>query len=274
MHRAPACPPDDYLEAIALARLILPTDVHLQAPPTSPMTSGACWPPASTTGGRLAGDGRSRQPERPWPALERLRSVTEAAGFTLARASPSIPSTRWRRPGGSTRPCASPCRTAATPRASVASRGRSGTRAPRWSPPPCSPRRRGPVGHRGGRCGVRSPKSWPAWAAGHDVGVEEIVTLFSARGPEVAAVAEVADDLRRDAVGDVVTFVSTATSTTPTCAPSSAGSAPSRRVHSASTCGARPTAGPGRDLHPGGRGRSHGRHRGLPPGRHPPQLRR
>src|SRR6266498_2515842 len=33
MHRAPACPPEDYLDAIALARIILPADVHLQAPP-------------------------------------------------------------------------------------------------------------------------------------------------------------------------------------------------------------------------------------------------
>ena len=38
-------------------------------------------------------------------------------------------------------------------------------------------------------------------------GIDEIVTLFSARGPEVAAVAEVADELRRQAVGDTVTFV-------------------------------------------------------------------
>src|SRR5205823_14027260 len=37
--------------------------------------------------------------------------------------------------------------------------------------------------------------------------VDEIVTLFSARGPEVAAVAEVADDLRQRTVGDAVTWV-------------------------------------------------------------------
>jgi len=44
--------------------------------------------------------------------------------------------------------------------------------------------------------------------AGQQVGEEEIITLFSARGPEVAAVARVADGLRRQAVGDVVTWVS------------------------------------------------------------------
>ncbi len=42
---------------------------------------------------------------------------------------------------------------------------------------------------------------------GHEVDVDEIVTLFGARGSEVAAVCEVADDLRRRTVGDVVTFV-------------------------------------------------------------------
>jgi 2-iminoacetate synthase ThiH len=33
------------------------------------------------------------------------------------------------------------------------------------------------------------------------------VTLFSARGPEVRMVAEVADDLRRSVSGDAITFV-------------------------------------------------------------------
>jgi FO synthase len=42
---------------------------------------------------------------------------------------------------------------------------------------------------------------------GHEVGVDEIVTLFSARGPEVAAVAHVADELRERIVGDAVTWV-------------------------------------------------------------------
>jgi FO synthase len=43
--------------------------------------------------------------------------------------------------------------------------------------------------------------------AGEEVGVEEIVTLLGARGPDFVEVAEVADQLRRDLVGDAVTFV-------------------------------------------------------------------
>src|SRR5258708_39266911 len=42
---------------------------------------------------------------------------------------------------------------------------------------------------------------------GQEPGVDELVTLFSARGPEVAAVAQLADELRAATVGDVVTFV-------------------------------------------------------------------
>jgi FO synthase len=43
--------------------------------------------------------------------------------------------------------------------------------------------------------------------AGQEPGVDELATLFSARGPEVAAVAEVADDLRRRIAGEEVTWV-------------------------------------------------------------------
>jgi FO synthase len=43
--------------------------------------------------------------------------------------------------------------------------------------------------------------------AGDEVGEDEIVSLFAARGPEVAAVAALADELRREAVGDTVTYV-------------------------------------------------------------------
>jgi FO synthase len=42
---------------------------------------------------------------------------------------------------------------------------------------------------------------------GQELGIDEIVTLFGARGPEVAAVCDVADDLRRRVVGDTVTYV-------------------------------------------------------------------
>ena len=42
---------------------------------------------------------------------------------------------------------------------------------------------------------------------GHRINEQEIVTLFGARGPEVRAIAHVADDLRKQIVGDEVTWV-------------------------------------------------------------------
>ena len=52
MRAAPPCPPEEHLRAIALARLILPFDVHLQAPPNLTDTDGSarCSARASTTG--------------------------------------------------------------------------------------------------------------------------------------------------------------------------------------------------------------------------------
>jgi FO synthase len=43
---------------------------------------------------------------------------------------------------------------------------------------------------------------------GQEPGIDELVTLFGARGQEVAAVAALADELRAEAVGDTVTWVS------------------------------------------------------------------
>ena len=102
---------------------------------------------------------------------------------------------------------------------------RPGTALRRCSTPP-TPRawpatRRGARGARSRHRHCWSEASSPAWrrpggavaevldgvALGQEVGTAEIVTLFGARGPEVRMVAEVADDLRRQAVGDTVTYV-------------------------------------------------------------------
>ena len=199
MHGAPPCPDDAYLDAIALARLILPPDVHVQAPPN-----------LSEDFGRLLGAGIDDwggvspitpdhvNPERPWPALDRLREVTEAAGFTLAPRLTIYPEIardpqRWLDPA---------MRFPVLDRADAEGLGRDD---PTWysggeGPPPrllpASPRAGGAVGE--ALAGV---------LLGQEPDVEQLVALFSARGPEVAAVAEVADDLRRQTVGDVVTWV-------------------------------------------------------------------
>src|SRR3989441_4331292 len=81
MHRSPACPPDEFLEAIALARLILPADVHLQAPPNLSDDFGRLLAAGiDDWGGVSPVTADHVNPERPWPALDRLRSVTEEPG--------------------------------------------------------------------------------------------------------------------------------------------------------------------------------------------------
>ena len=69
MHAAPPCPPDEYLEAIALARLILPADVHLQAPPNLSDDFGVLLDAGiDDWGGVSPVTADHVNPERPWPA--------------------------------------------------------------------------------------------------------------------------------------------------------------------------------------------------------------
>ena len=85
MHNAPACPPDDYLDAIALARVILPPEVHLQAPPNLSDDFGVLLDAGiDDWGGVSPVTADHVNPERPWPDLDLLTSVTAERGFTVA----------------------------------------------------------------------------------------------------------------------------------------------------------------------------------------------
>ncbi len=80
-----ACPSDDYLWAIAAARLILPSDVHLQAPPNLTDDFGVLLDAGiDDWGGVSPVTADHVNPERPWPDLDLLREVTETRGFVLA----------------------------------------------------------------------------------------------------------------------------------------------------------------------------------------------
>jgi FO synthase len=229
MHLAPPCPPDDYLEAIALARLILPVDVHVQAPPNlSDDFGGLLDAGIDDWGGVSPVTADHVNPERPWPELDRLREVTEAAGRVLAPRLTVYPEfvldpDRWLDEGvrfavldrsdaeglGRDDPGAVFVQRLAPPTAAQVDDGvevvHIGVRSTAWysgadvEPPvlvPAATRAGGPVAEV--LAGV---------LLGQEIGEDEIVTLFAARGPEVAAVCEVADDLRRRIAGDVVTYV-------------------------------------------------------------------
>src|SRR5919112_1400090 len=77
--------PEDYLWTIAAARVLLDPGIHLQAPPNLTEEFGVLLEAGiDDWGGVSPVTADHVNPEAPWPALERLRQVTEAAGMTLA----------------------------------------------------------------------------------------------------------------------------------------------------------------------------------------------
>jgi len=200
MHRHPACDPDDFLWTVAAARVVLGAGMHLQAPPNlSNDLTALIGAGIDDWGGVSPVTPDHVNPERPWPALDQLRAATEAAGKSLAPRLTIYPEfvadpERWLH--ADTRfPVldASDCEGLAREDAWV-----SGGDVP---PPTLLP---SPVP---ARAGDAVGEVLDGVVAGEAVGIDEIVTLLGARGPAVARVAEMADHLRREAVGDVVTFV-------------------------------------------------------------------
>ncbi len=198
MHREPPCPHEDFVQAIALARLILPADVHVQAPPNLSDDFGVLLDAGiDDWGGVSPVTADHVNPERPWPALDRLREVTEARGFTLAPRLTIYPEFALRPDHFLHEDLRFP----------VLDRSDAEglARDDHWysgheDPPPALVPGRAAAGGAVGEVLAGA-------LLGQELGVEEITTLFGARGPEVAAVAQVADELRREAVGDVVTYV-------------------------------------------------------------------
>ncbi|MEZ5233971.1 MAG: 5-amino-6-(D-ribitylamino)uracil--L-tyrosine 4-hydroxyphenyl transferase CofH [Acidimicrobiales bacterium] len=225
-----ACPPDDYLQALALARLILPPDISLQAPPNLSDDFGVLLDAGINDWGGVSPVTRDHvNPERPWPDLDILRKVTEDRDFALAPRLTVYPRyiadrDRWLDPAlhfpvidradaewlGRDDPGGFFRQTMDNATFSEGSDGAEvvfiGDRSTAWysganaEPPLLIPATPNAVG------AVREVLD--GVLAGQELGEAELVTLFSARGPEVAAVAEVADELRRQAVGDTVTWVS------------------------------------------------------------------
>jgi FO synthase len=199
MAAAPAPTLEEYLWTIAAARVILDPAVHLQAPPNLTEDFGVLLEAGiDDWGGVSPVTADHVNPERPWPALERLQAVTEAAGMTLAPRLTIYPefakeAERWLDPD---------LRFPVLDRSDAEGLGRED----RWAagdlePPPRL------IGFPTPRAGGRVGEVLAGVTAGQQPGEDELVALFAARGPEVRAVAEVADELRRQAVGDVVTFV-------------------------------------------------------------------
>ena len=229
-HEKP-CPQDEYLWSIAAARIILPPSIHLQAPPNLSDDFAVLLDAGiDDWGGVSPVTADHVNPERPWPALDKLRDVTEKRDKSLAPRLTIYPEfanapAKWLDESlhfkvldrsdaeGLGRDDPGQVWPEKVTAADVVQDGAEviliGHRSTQWysganNPPPLliSARNEG-----------NKVKTGPVAEVLHGVELgqqvdhEQIVTLFGARGLEVNAVAALADQLRQQVVGDVVTWV-------------------------------------------------------------------
>ena len=181
---------DELLWTAAAARLILGPEAHIQCPPN---LSGDDF-------GRLLDAGIDDwggvspvtidhvNPEAPWPELERLRGATQAAGLTLAPRLAIYPEFvadlgRWVDP-----------RVASHVLDAVDAEGLA--RDDSWAA--------------GERVAIPfTPRDALPVDTADELGEDEIVRLFAARGQELHRVFAAADALRREVNGETVSYVVT-----------------------------------------------------------------
>ncbi|ABG03942.1 FO synthase subunit 1 / FO synthase subunit 2 [Rubrobacter xylanophilus DSM 9941] len=206
MERSPEPSEEEMLATIALARLLLPPEVAVQAPPN------------------LAGEGRAYaryldagindwggvspvtpdhvNPERPWPHLDELERATQERGYVLVERLALYPryaldAQRWLDEG-------------LRPRVLAAQDAEGFAREEGWAPGTTEKIPEKTVreirGLRPSR--VRPEFARALSAAGErDLGEAEIALLFTARGTELHELCRVADELRREVNGEAVTYV-------------------------------------------------------------------
>ena len=229
-HEKP-CPQDEYLWSIAAARIILPPEIHLQAPPNLSDDFAVLLDAGiDDWGGVSPVTADHVNPERPWPSLDTLRKATETREKVLAPRLTIYPEfatapTKWLDDAlhfkvldrsdaeGLGRDDPGQVWPEKVTAADVVHDGAEviliGHRSTQWysganNPPPVliSDRNDGKKIKTG-----RVAEVLRGVELGQQVDQNEIITLFGARGREVDAVAALADSLRKQTVGDVVTWV-------------------------------------------------------------------
>jgi len=178
---------DDHLWTIAAARILLPPDVHLQAPPNLTEDFAVLLDAGIDDWGGVSPVTIDHvNPEAPWPVLELLREATRSRGLELAPRLPVYPEWlggAWLDP-------------AVLPQALRLSDGLGLAREDDWAPGdpvevPFVPRDALPLD------------------TSDELGEEEIARLFRARGEERERVFAAADRLRREMCGDEVSYIVT-----------------------------------------------------------------
>ena len=180
---------DDHLWTIAAARLLLPADVSVQAPPNLAYDDFPRLLDAGIDdwGGVSPVTIDHVNPEAPWPDRDRLAAATRSRGLELAPRLPVYPrylSGAWVDP-------------AVLPTALRASDSLGLAREDGWHP-----------GETGAVPFVVRRDALPLDTAA-ELGEEELVRLLQARGDERQRVFAAADRLRREVCGDEVSYVVT-----------------------------------------------------------------
>jgi len=179
---------DDLLWTIAVARLLLPPGISVQAPPNLSEDFGALLDAGIDDWGGISPVTIDHvNPEAPWPEVEALRAVCAARGLELAprlTVYPRFIDSEWIDPH-------------VLPHVLRASDSLGLAREDRWA-----------TGESGEVPFVVRRDPLPLGAPG-ELGEDELVRLFRARGEERGRVLAAADALRREVNGDVVSYVVT-----------------------------------------------------------------
>jgi len=188
MADAPEPSLDELLWTIAAARILLGPSWHVQAPPNLSYDDFPRLLDAGIDdwGGVSPVTIDHVNPEAPWPEVERLRAACESRGLALAPRLPVYPEWidgEWIDP-------------AVMPAVLRASDSLGLAREDLWSP--------GETGHV-----PFVPRDVLPLESRDELGEEELVRLFRARGEERERVFAAADRLRRDVCGDEVSYVVT-----------------------------------------------------------------
>ena len=178
---------EDHLWTIAVARIVLPPEVHLQAPPNLTEDFAVLLDAGIDDWGGVSPVTIDHvNPEAPWPELELLKAATRSRGLELAARLPVYPEwldSQWLDPD-------------VLAHALRASDSLGLAREDAWAPGdpadvPFVPRDALPLDTQ------------------DELGEEEIIRLFRARGEERERVLAAADRLRREVCGNVVSYVVT-----------------------------------------------------------------
>ena len=184
---------DDHLWTIAVARIVLGSAWHVQAPPNLAFDDFPRLLDAGIDdwGGVSPVTIDHVNPEAPWPELERLAEATRSRGLELAPRLPLYPEyvgdlDRWVDAG-------------VAPHVRRAADATGLARDDAWAP-----------GEPGRACRSSSSATRRRSSlTGDELGEDELTRLLETRGVEASRVCAAADRLRREVCGDEVTYVVT-----------------------------------------------------------------